>query len=256
VDTLFDNGSQVNLISESIVKKLGLKIEPHKKPYPLGWVQKDTQLQVTRQCTLKFAISSKFTDEVVLDVVPLDICRIVLGIPYLYDRKAIFYREENKYHIFKDKVEYIVRAHKIKTNESLVSTGQIKRLVNASKSLVLLLEKQRDQDVSDVSPGCDPGHHHELVNSFGENVQKIKQFVDSFPLATMYSLLLLVSCFWLIGMTVNARDCGSREMKCLYQQYNCSFYHGWTVCCDAPGFHYPVTMGGFWTSGEAMPSLD
>jgi hypothetical protein len=33
VDTLFDSGSQVNLISEEIVKKLGLKMTPHKNPY-------------------------------------------------------------------------------------------------------------------------------------------------------------------------------------------------------------------------------
>ena len=71
LDTLFDCGSQVNLISKEIVKKLELNTEPHKKPYPLGWVQKDTQLQVTRPCKLKFAISYKFNDEVVLDVVPL-----------------------------------------------------------------------------------------------------------------------------------------------------------------------------------------
>ena len=48
IDTLFDSGSQVNLISEAIVKRLGLKMEPHPKPYPLGWVQNDTQLQVSR----------------------------------------------------------------------------------------------------------------------------------------------------------------------------------------------------------------
>ena len=36
IDTLFDSGSQVNLISEAIVKKLGLLTTPHKKPYPLG----------------------------------------------------------------------------------------------------------------------------------------------------------------------------------------------------------------------------
>jgi hypothetical protein len=27
---------------------------------------------------------------------------IVLGSPYLYDRKAIFHRHENKYHLFKN----------------------------------------------------------------------------------------------------------------------------------------------------------
>jgi len=38
IDILFDSGSQINLISEEIVKKLGLVTTPHKKPYPLGWL--------------------------------------------------------------------------------------------------------------------------------------------------------------------------------------------------------------------------
>ena len=73
IDTLFDSGSQVNLISETLVKKLGLQTKPHEKPYPLGWVCDKTKLQVTRQCKLRFAIGSTFVDEVELDIVPLDI---------------------------------------------------------------------------------------------------------------------------------------------------------------------------------------
>ena len=90
IDTLFDSGSQVNLISEEVVRKLHLVTMPHEKPYPLGWVTNDTQFQVTKKCVLKFAITEKFMDEVELDVVPLDICGIVLGSPYLYDRKQSF----------------------------------------------------------------------------------------------------------------------------------------------------------------------
>ena len=48
IDTLFGSGSQVNLISETIVKKLGLITKPRKKPYPLGWIHNDNQLQVNR----------------------------------------------------------------------------------------------------------------------------------------------------------------------------------------------------------------
>eukprot|EP00253_Pinus_taeda_P028570 PITA_28570 len=107
IDTLFDSGSQVNLISEAIVKKLGLLTTHHKKPYPLGWVCDKAKLQVTRHCKLRFAIELTFVDEVELDIVPLDICGIVLGSPYMYDRKAIFYRAENKYQLTKDGIEYI-----------------------------------------------------------------------------------------------------------------------------------------------------
>ena len=81
IDTLFDSGSQVNLISKEIVKKLGLATTPHKKPYPLGWLNEKAQLQVTRQCKLKFSFGSAFVDEVELDIVHLDICGIVLGSP-------------------------------------------------------------------------------------------------------------------------------------------------------------------------------
>ena len=35
-------------------------------------------------------ISSKLVDEVEIDVIPLDICGMVLGSPYLYDKNAVF----------------------------------------------------------------------------------------------------------------------------------------------------------------------
>jgi hypothetical protein len=65
-------------------------------------VYEDAKFQVTKLCNIRYAIASKFFDGVELDVVPLDICGIVLGSPYIFDRKAIFYCEENKYHIFKE----------------------------------------------------------------------------------------------------------------------------------------------------------
>ena len=38
IDTLVHNGLQVNLISEQVVKNLGLEAKPHSGPYTLGWV--------------------------------------------------------------------------------------------------------------------------------------------------------------------------------------------------------------------------
>ena len=97
-----------------MVKQLGLNTQMHHKPYSLKWISNNHKLHITKQCTLEFAISSKFVDEVTCDVVPVNECGMVLGNPYLYDHKAIFYREHNQYHLIKEGNEYVVRAHHLK----------------------------------------------------------------------------------------------------------------------------------------------
>jgi hypothetical protein len=136
IDTLFDMGSQVILMS--------LEIKPHPKPYPLSWVCDKEKLNVTKKCRFRFSIASKLVDEVDLDVVSLDICGIVLGSPYMYDRKAVFFHHENKYHLTKGGVEYIVRAHSMKVNTTLVSAGQMKILINTNKRYVLMVVREKD----------------------------------------------------------------------------------------------------------------
>eukprot|EP00253_Pinus_taeda_P033537 PITA_33537 len=154
IDTLFDSGSQVNLIFEAIVKKLGITTTPHKKPYTLGWLNDKAQLQVTRQCKLKFSFGSAFVDEVELDIIPSDICGIVLGSPYMYDRKVVFYRAENKYLLVKDGIEYFVRAHKLKNNYTLINSRQMKRMINPCKQFLLMVIKEKTPNKTNVFEGC------------------------------------------------------------------------------------------------------
>jgi hypothetical protein len=174
---LFDSGSQANLISEETVKKLKLETSPHPKPYPLGWICDNAKLQVTRKCKLRFTITANFVDEVELDVILLDICGIVLGSPYLYDRKAIFYRQENKYHLFKYGVEYVVRDHTKKMNLSIINAGQMKRLVNASKNFVLLMIKPKNDVKNEAFQGCDTklkSNLFEVVNQYDDMFKEPK----------------------------------------------------------------------------------
>lgn len=147
-----------------MVKYLNLETVPHHKPYLLGWITKDANLQVTRKCVFKLAITANFIAELELDVVSLDIYGIVLGSSYLYDQKDVFHRFENKYHLFKDGVEYIVRAHRRKLNSSLASIGQMKRLVNSNKNLVILMIKQKNDTECESFADCDVKLKAELVD--------------------------------------------------------------------------------------------
>jgi hypothetical protein len=72
IDTLIDNGSQSNLISEEVVKKLGLNTKMHHKPYSLNWISKDDKFPIKKKCIIKFSITSKYVDALICDVVPLE----------------------------------------------------------------------------------------------------------------------------------------------------------------------------------------
>jgi hypothetical protein len=152
IDTLIDSGSQSNLISEEVVKQLGLNTKMHHKPYSLKWISNNHKLHITKQCTLKFAISSNFVDEVTCDVVPLNECRMVLGNPYLYDRKAIFYREHNQYHLTKEGNQYVVHAHHLKANQSLQTMEQLRKTTYASNTPII-----------DSNQAIDLKHEHDMV---------------------------------------------------------------------------------------------
>jgi hypothetical protein len=156
---------------------LHLETTPHPKPYPLGWICDNAKLHVTKRCKLRFSITANFIDEVDLDVIRLDICGIVLGSPYLYDRRAIFHHHEKKYHLFKNGVEYIVREHTKKLNLSLVNAGQMKRLVNDSNNCVLLMIKPKDNVEKEAFQGCDAklkSDLYEVVNEYDEMFEEPK----------------------------------------------------------------------------------
>jgi len=130
---------------------LGLETKSHTKPYPLGCVTDNVKLNVAKNCKVRFSIYSKLIHEVYLDVVSIDICGIVLGSPHLYDRNQIFFRNENKYLLAKDGLEYIVIDHIMKTNTTLVSAGQVKRLINNNKKYVQMVVRENDVETYDIS---------------------------------------------------------------------------------------------------------
>jgi hypothetical protein len=152
IDTLIDSGSQSNLILEAVVKKLGLNTKMHHKPYSLNWIRKYNKFPIKKQCIIKFAITSKYVDEVTCDVVSLQTCGMVLGIPYLYHHKEIFYREHNQYHLFKKGNEYLVHAHHIKENQYLLTMEQLKKAAYA-----------RNTPITMPSKVVDLNHEHEMV---------------------------------------------------------------------------------------------
>jgi hypothetical protein len=77
--------------------------------------------------------------------------------------------------LFKNGFEYIVRAHTKKMNLSLTNAGKMKRLVNASKNLVLLMIKPKDNDEEEVLKGCDTKLQSDLYEDVNRNVEMFQE---------------------------------------------------------------------------------
>jgi hypothetical protein len=83
-------------------------------------------------------------DEVICDVVPLNECGMVLCSPYLYDRKTIFYREKNQYHLTKAGQEYVVNAHHLMENNSIQTMEQLRNETQARNPPIIVSKQVID----------------------------------------------------------------------------------------------------------------
>lgn len=79
--------------------------------------------------------------------------------------------------MFKNGVEYIVRGHHRKLNLSLASAGEMKRLVNSRKSLMLLMIKQNNDMEQESFVVCDVKlkvEFFDVFNQYGDMFQESK----------------------------------------------------------------------------------
>eukprot|EP00253_Pinus_taeda_P006760 PITA_06760 len=102
---IINSGSTDNLVATKMVEKLGLKRLKHSTPYRVSWLQKGHQLLVDEQCEVEFHIG-KYQDTVVCDIMPMDVCHILLGRPWQYDWKVTHDGKKNCYKFLKDGIKH------------------------------------------------------------------------------------------------------------------------------------------------------
>ena len=79
-----------------MVEKLNLKKDKHPTHYKVSWLHKGHQLLVTEQSEFDFQIGS-YKDKVTCDIMPMDVCHVLLGRPWQFDRKVIHGGNRNCY---------------------------------------------------------------------------------------------------------------------------------------------------------------
>ena len=80
---MIDEGSCAKIITKTALEKMGLKVEPHPYPYNVNRVDKTAQSS-NQHCQVPIYMSS-YEDHVWCDVLDIDVVRILLCRPWLYD---------------------------------------------------------------------------------------------------------------------------------------------------------------------------
>ena len=82
-----------------------LQKRKHPIPYKVSWLQNGHQLLVSEQCEIELQIGN-YKDKVLCDVMPMDVCHILLGRPWQDDRNAKHDGRKNVYELEKDGIKH------------------------------------------------------------------------------------------------------------------------------------------------------
>jgi hypothetical protein len=137
---IMDNESTDNLVSTEMVEKIELETTDHPSAYKVSWIQKGHQVSVTKQCLVEVKIGG-YNDKVLCDVIPMDVCHLLLGRPWQYDRNVVHDGRMNTYTLEKDGRTHMLCAIKDKEVKPEVSNII---LLMSGKEILTEMEKKED----------------------------------------------------------------------------------------------------------------
>jgi hypothetical protein len=98
---MIDSGSYCNGISKSVVEALGLSTWRIPEPRHVESVNSCGMLKITHKVHVPFTVND-YVDEVECDVLPLEVCGLLLGRPWQYDRNDMHAGRANTYSFMHD----------------------------------------------------------------------------------------------------------------------------------------------------------
>ncbi|KAK1631603.1 hypothetical protein QYE76_005918 [Lolium multiflorum] len=182
---IIDGGSCRNLASKELCTKLKLKYLPHPHPYYIQWLSDNGEMKVNHMVRVEFAIGP-YKDCIDFDVVPMTVCHLLLGRPWLYDRSVQHNGRANTYHLeFKGKKINLQPM----TPQQIVNESRQKIEVNLEDAS--LDRRENCNVVSDITKS-------ERVNSLvslatKEDMREFSEDPTAMPLVLLYRGTVLVS---------------------------------------------------------------
>jgi hypothetical protein len=124
---------------------------------------------------------------------------MVLGSPYLYDRKAIFYKTKNQYQLTKEGQDYVVHPDHVKENTTLQTMEQLKKAVQESNKPIIVsnavIDLKQEQEMI-----VEWKINHKFLQ---DKLMSCKYYKYNSSFAVVFLMLSLVMLFtWMIVASV------------------------------------------------------
>jgi hypothetical protein len=137
---IVDIGSTDNLVSTEMVEKLELETTDHPSPYKVSWLQRGHWVNVTKQCLVDIKIGG-YNDKILCDVIPMDVCHLLLGRRWQYDRNVVHDGRMNTYTLTKNG-----RTHMLHPIEDKEVKPEVSNTVLLMSGKELLTEVKKKED--------------------------------------------------------------------------------------------------------------
>ena len=133
---IIDSEGFENCVSLEMVQKLDLKMDPHPKPYKLSWLQEGSDIKVKHRCLVSFTIGKHYQDEVWCDVVPMDVCHLLLVLAPLK--------------------QTIAPASKPAEQNSLLSKSEMEKEIRAGSDVMALVAIEETESEKEIPKEVEP----------------------------------------------------------------------------------------------------
>ena len=148
----------------SFTQSAHLKMDPHPKPYKLSWFQEGSDIKVKGRCLISFTIGKHYQDKVWCDVVPMDVCHLLLGRPWQYDRKVIYDGFKKTYTFRKDGHKIVLAplkpeidpASKLEEKNSLLSKSELEKEIRAGSYLMAFVAVEETGSEKEITKEVEP----------------------------------------------------------------------------------------------------
>ena len=152
---MIDGGSCTNGISKAMVAALRLSTWRIPEPKHLEWLNSCGMLKVTHRVRVPFTVGG-YVDEVECDVLPSEVCGLLLGRPWQYDRNVTHAGRANTYSFVHDGKQQTLKPmkdDKIKSDVELVVCKEKLQKAKPQPRLAKLQHEEHDaqSDNADIA---------------------------------------------------------------------------------------------------------